>query len=69
MAKMGKKIESKNTIKRVGKRSIKPKVKTILEIVQDIIKNVPEESWKNLPRDGALNHDHYLYGSPKKKRK
>ena len=26
---------------------------------------VPDPSWKS-PEDGGINHDHYLYGSPKK---
>lgn len=33
--------------------------------VQAIQAEVPAEEWEKLPHDGAINHDHYLYGSPK----
>lgn len=33
----------------------------------EAIKDVPPEEWEKLPTDGAINHDHYLYGSPKRK--
>lgn len=29
-------------------------------------KSIPDEVWEELPRDGSEQHDHYLYGSPKK---
>ncbi len=28
--------------------------------------DMPDEVWKNIPRDGSENLDHYLYGAPKK---
>jgi hypothetical protein len=28
--------------------------------------SVPAEKWENIPADGAEQHDHYLYGTPKK---
>lgn len=36
------------------------------DMIQECAKDVPPEAWKELPTDGALNHDHYLYGSPKR---
>ncbi len=27
---------------------------------------LPDEVFDNLPADGATEHDHYLYGSPKR---
>ncbi len=36
------------------------------EIVQEAFKDIPEEEWEKLPRDGAAEHDHYLYGTPKR---
>ncbi|HYH87079.1 MAG TPA: hypothetical protein VEX60_16625 [Pyrinomonadaceae bacterium] len=36
------------------------------EMVDAIMRHVPEEVLNNLPADGAEQHDHYLYGSPKK---
>ena len=32
----------------------------------DRVHSVPEEAFEDLPRDGASEHDHYLYGSPKR---
>lgn len=37
----------------------------LLEQVKEIQAQVPAEVWEKLPHDGAINHDHYLYGSPK----
>ena len=36
------------------------------EIAEEISSQVPLEEWEKLPADGAEQHDHYLYGSPKK---
>ena len=35
------------------------------EIAEEISAQVPLEEWEKLPADGAEQHDHYLYGSPK----
>ncbi|WP_371265296.1 DUF2281 domain-containing protein [Pleurocapsa sp. PCC 7327] len=44
--------------------------KTIWDKIDEIVKEVPEEVWDELPTDGAQEHDHYLYhylyGTPKK---
>ena len=37
----------------------------LLERVKEIQAQVPAEEWDKLPHDGSINHDHYLYGSPK----
>jgi hypothetical protein len=37
----------------------------LLEQVKEIQAQVPVEAWETLPHDGAINHDHYLYDSPK----
>jgi hypothetical protein len=36
-----------------------------LKRVEEIQAQVPSEEWDKLPHDGSINHDHYLYGSPK----
>jgi hypothetical protein len=36
-------------------------------MAQKFIKDVPKEELDNQPKDGASNHDYYLYGSPKRK--
>jgi hypothetical protein len=38
---------------------------SLLECVKTIQAQVPPEEWDKLPHDGSINHDHYLYGSPK----
>ncbi|NJN91648.1 MAG: hypothetical protein HC878_15655 [Leptolyngbyaceae cyanobacterium SL_5_14] len=37
----------------------------LLKRVEEIQAQVPLEEWNKLPHDGAINHDHYLYGPPK----
>lgn len=39
----------------------------IWEIIQDISSQAPPGTWDTVPSDGSVNHDHYLYGAPKKK--
>jgi hypothetical protein len=41
---------------------------TIWEKVEDLINRVPPEAWEDLPSDGSLNVDHYLYGAPKREK-
>jgi len=38
----------------------------ISEIFEELSSQIPHEEWAELPRDGAEQHDHYLYGSPKR---
>jgi predicted XRE-type DNA-binding protein len=38
----------------------------IWEKVAEISASVPAEEWAKLPTDLAANHDHYLYGAPKR---
>ena len=40
--------------------------KSIWDAIDDIMRRVPEEVLERLPVDGAEQHDHYLYGSPRK---
>jgi hypothetical protein len=40
--------------------------RSISEIFEELSSQVPLEEWAELPRDGAEQHDHYLYGSPKR---
>ncbi len=40
---------------------------SILKIVDKLTGDFTEEELSQLPRDGAEEHDYYLYGSPKKK--
>lgn len=40
--------------------------KPIWEVFDDIIGTIPDEEFAKLPTDGAEQHDHYIYGLPKK---
>lgn len=46
--------------------SAAPKRKPISEVFEEIRKGVPDEEWDKLPVDGAEQHDHYIYGLPKR---
>ncbi len=43
-----------------------PAYKPIWEVADDLRKSVPPEEFAKLPKDGAEQLDHYLYGSPKR---
>ena len=47
----------------LSKRSRK---KTLGEKIQDLTADVSEEIWDKIPADGAEQHDHYIYGTPKR---
>ena len=40
--------------------------KPIWQIAQEIMADVPPEIIDQLPIDGAEQHDHYIYGTPKR---
>jgi hypothetical protein len=50
---------------RAERLDISGRHKSIWQLAQEIIENIPEEELRLLPRDGAVNHDHYIYGTPK----
>jgi hypothetical protein len=37
----------------------------IWEIVEEVNAGLPADTWENVPTDGSINLDHYLYGTPK----
>ena len=41
-------------------------VRPIWDTITDRMKELPPEVFDRLPHDGASEHDHYLYGSPKR---
>ena len=47
---------------RIKRRKDTPIHESIIEIMKD----VPDEELSRLPIDGASEHDHYIYGTPKK---
>jgi Arc/MetJ-type ribon-helix-helix transcriptional regulator len=40
--------------------------KPIWEVADELRKSIPQEKWDQLPVDGASQHDHYIYGTPKR---
>jgi Arc/MetJ-type ribon-helix-helix transcriptional regulator len=40
--------------------------KPIWEEFAEISASIPDEEWRKLPVDGAEQHDHYIYGTPKR---
>jgi hypothetical protein len=44
-----------------------PRLKPIWKVIDEIMSSVPEEDLATLPRDGAAEHDHYIYGTPKRR--
>jgi hypothetical protein len=45
---------------------VRVSVRPLSEIAEEISSQVPLEEWEKLPVDGAEQHDHYLYGAPKR---
>jgi hypothetical protein len=43
-----------------------PRKKRFGEIAAELLADVPEEVFAQLPTDGAAQHDHYIYGTPKR---
>ena len=40
--------------------------RTLWEMWQEHLKDIPEEELDKIPTDASQNLDHYLYGAPKK---
>ena len=52
-----------------GPSPVEPKTvdpRPVWEIILDNTKNVPHEDLAALPKDGASQIDHYVYGQPKR---
>ena len=43
-----------------------PADKPIWEEILELTADVPDEEWDKLPTDLAEQHDHYIYGTPKR---
>ncbi|MGI8468337.1 MAG: hypothetical protein ACR2N3_07780 [Pyrinomonadaceae bacterium] len=55
-----------NFMQNLRKKKIAKQAKSISSIFEELSGEIPLEEWQDLPPDGAENHDHYLYGAPKK---
>lgn len=38
----------------------------IWEMVEELLKRIPQDVLDQLPTDGSEQHDHYIYGTPKR---
>ena len=47
----------------------KPKKHKLIEKLEELRAKLPKDVFEGYPTDGSLNHDHYLYGSPKRESK
>ena len=43
-----------------------PRKKHVWEVAAKLVAAIPEEDLARLPVDGAVQHDHYIYGTPKR---
>ncbi len=61
-------LESQQKVLAYAEELAQPKTdgQSLWETIQECAKDVPPEAWEEVPPDGALNHDHYLYGAPKR---
>jgi hypothetical protein len=51
---------------RIARGTEKEGARPIWEVIAEISEEIPIEEWEKLPSDGSVNHDHYLYGAPKR---
>ena len=60
--------KSREAIRDLQKNSAASQVdeRPIWEVITDVMKDVPDEVFDRLPKDGASEHDHYIYGTPKR---
>jgi hypothetical protein len=50
----------------IGENKTEKKItQPIWEIAEELTKNISETEKAELPKDGAVEHDHYIYGTPK----
>lgn len=49
-----------------GRIVLQRRRRPIWEEILDLTKDIPPEELDKLPTDGAAQHDHYIYGTPKR---
>lgn len=42
------------------------KKQSFAEFIEELVSDIPPEVLATLPPDSAVEHDHYIYGTPKK---
>lgn len=61
-------VKARQSQKQEASRADEPTANGILSLLEDvrtIQSQVPQAEWDQVPHDGSINHDHYLYGAPK----
>jgi hypothetical protein len=53
-------LQQARTLAKKGKRP------SIWDKIRAHAAEIPDEEWDRMPVDGSEQHDHYLYGTPKK---
>jgi len=48
-----------------GRPQTRKNARPIWEIIEEIASEAPPGTWDDVPTDGSVNHDHYLYGALK----
>lgn len=48
------------------KEGVQVPPKSIWEKIDEHMAQIPDEEWEKVPIDGSYQHDHYLYGTPKR---
>lgn len=56
----------RDTISEINKPADLSDGETLIELMERLTADVTEEEIAQLPKDGAEQHDHYIYGSPKR---
>lgn len=49
-----------------GEPTVTPRSASVLDIFREAREAIPDETWDTLPPDLATQHDHYIYGTPKR---
>ena len=50
-------------------RSPEAEAPSLLDMIDDLHRSVPQDVWNSGPSDGAKNHKRYLYGQPRDERR
>ncbi len=46
--------------------AFEPPRRTLWDMIRERVARIPEDVLERMPTDGSENHDHYIYGTPKK---
>ncbi len=52
---------------RESNKKVLPKRESIFDLFEEMMNDFSDKELHDLPVDGAEQHDHYIYGTPKRK--